>query len=160
EIVRRWQEERAQHPGEPFNIGLAENDTAARCTCDACKAWDGPQPDVRSLPPGLERSYTPMQASNRYTRFMEAVRERAAAIDPNVRVHRYAFENYFWAPDPSIKLNKSIVIEFVPWFRWAGWFPRTDAEQEWIKQQWVGWQRSGVALYYRPNWILDGYTMP
>ena len=160
EIVRRWREERAQHPGEPFNIGIAENDTAARCTCAACKAWDEPQPDVSSLPPGLERSYTPMQASNRYARFAEAVRERAAAIDPNVRVHRYAFENYFWAPDPAIKLNQSIVIEFVPWFRWAGWFPRTDAEQEWIKQQWVGWQRSGASVYYRPNWILDGYTMP
>ena len=48
----------------------------------------------------------------------------------------------------------------MPWFRWAGWFPRTDAEQEWIKQQWLGWQRTGATVYYRPNWFLDGWTMP
>jgi len=48
----------------------------------------------------------------------------------------------------------------VPWFRWAGWFPRTDAEQEWIKLQWLGWQLTGASVYYRPNWFLDGYAMP
>ena len=52
------------------------------------------------------------------------------------------------------------MIEFVPWFRWAGWFPRTEAEHEWIKEQWMGWQRTGVTAHYRPNWFLDGYTMP
>jgi hypothetical protein len=160
EIVRRWREDRAKHPGEPFNIGVGENDDSAQCTCDACRAWDGPPPDVRSLPPGLERSFKPMQASNRYARFAEAVRERAAAVDPDVRVHYYAYLNYFWAPDPAIKLHRNILIGFVPWFRAAGWFPRTEAEQDWIKTQWVGWQRSGVTMFYRPNWFLDGYAMP
>jgi hypothetical protein len=160
EIVRRWREERARHPGEPVNIGAAENDDSAACTCAECKAWDGPPPDVSKLPPGLERSYRPMQASNRYARFAEAVRELAAETDPDVRVQYYAFLNYFWAPDPSIKLHRNLVIGFVPWFRGAGWFPRAEAEHEWIKSQWVGWQKSGVTLYYRPNWFLDGYTMP
>src|SRR5262249_8667607 len=68
--------------------------------------------------------------------------------------------NYFWAPDPAIKLHRNVVVGFVPWFRAAGWFPRTDAEQEWIKRQWTGWQGSGATLYYRPNWFLDGYAMP
>jgi hypothetical protein len=160
EIVRRWQEERAKHPGEQVFIGIAENDDSARCTCEDCKAWDGPQPDVANLPPGLERSYEPMQASNRYARYAESVRGLAAKIDPDVRVQYFVYLNYFWAPDPSIKLDRNVVIEFVPWFRWAGWFPRTDAEQEWIKRQWVGWQKSGVTMYYRPNWFLDGYSMP
>jgi hypothetical protein len=101
-----------------------------------------------------------MQASNRYARYAEAVRECAAAIDPNVRVTYFAFLNYFWAPDPAIKLDRNVVVEFVPWFRWAGWFPRTDAEQDWIKKQWIGWQKSGATVHYRPNWFLDGYTMP
>lgn len=160
EIVRRWQEERAKHPGERFNLGIAENDDSARCTCENCKAWDGPQPDVGTLPPGLERSYEPMQASNRYARFVEAVRARAAKTDPDVRAFYFVYLNYFWAPDPAIKLHRNIVIGFVPWFRWAGWFPRTAAEQEWIKKQWTGWQKSGVTMYYRPNWFLDGYAMP
>jgi hypothetical protein len=160
EIVRLWQEEREKKPGKRVNIGIGENDDSAMCTCEACKAWDGPQPDVSALPPGLERSFLPMQASDRYTRFMLAVQERANRIDPDVRVHRYAYLNYFWAPAPDIKLNKNIVIGFVPWLRAAGWYPRAQAEHDWIKQQWIGWQKSGATLYWRPNWFLDGYTMP
>jgi hypothetical protein len=159
-IVELWQEMRAQHPGEPMNIGAGENDWSAQCVCPECQAWDGPAPDLKGLPAGLERSYLPMQASNRYARFLKAVQALAAQTDPNVKVHFYAFENYFWSPSPEIKLDRNIVIGFVPWFRWAGWFPRTTGEQEWIKQQWLGWQRSGATVYYRPNWFLDGYSMP
>ncbi|GMV93675.1 MAG: hypothetical protein AMXMBFR82_34530 [Candidatus Hydrogenedentota bacterium] len=160
EIVRRWETFRQKYPGEPVNIGVGENDDSGACLCEKCLEWNGPPPDLSNLPAGLERSYEPTQASNRYARFLEAVRSKAAEIDPNVRVHMYAYVNYFWAPDPEIKLHPNIVIGFVPWFRWAGWFPRTDAEQEWIKEQWMGWQRSGASVYYRPNWFLDGYTMP
>ncbi|GMW00629.1 MAG: hypothetical protein AMXMBFR84_17660 [Candidatus Hydrogenedentota bacterium] len=159
-IIELWQEERAKHPGETVNIGIGENDTQGSCACDACAAWDGPAPSLEQVPPGMERSYEPAQASNRYARFLQAVHALASTIDPDVRVTMYAYENYFWAPDPSIQLNKNIVIGFVPWFRWAGWFPRTDAEHQWIKEQWLGWQRSGVSMYYRPNWFLDGYAMP
>ena len=159
-IVELWKEDRAKHPGEPVNIGLGENDTSGACCCPNCLAWDGPKPDLKGLPPGLERSYQPTQASNRYARFLKAVQSLAAETDPDVKVHFYAFENYFWAPSPDIKLNKNIVIGFVPWFRWAGWFPRTNEEQDWIKQQWLGWQRSGASVYYRPNWFLDGWSMP
>lgn len=159
-LVELWQELRAQHPGEPVNLGLAENDGAAQCTCTQCRAWDGPAPDPKALPPGLERAYTPFQTSDRYARFLQAVHALAAKIDPNVKVHFYAFENYFFAPSPELRLDRNIIIGFVPWFRWAGWFPRTATEQEWIKQQWLGWQRSGATVYYRPNWFLDGYSMP
>ena len=160
EIVRRWQEFRLKYPDQPVNIGVGENDGSGMCVCEKCLEWNGPPPDLANLPPGLERSYEPTQASNRYARFLEAVRSRAAEVDPNVRVHMYAYVNYFWAPDPATKLHPNIVIGFVPWFRWAGWFPRTEAEQEWIKDQWLGWQRAGASVYYRPNWFLDGYTMP
>lgn len=159
-IVELWKEERAKHPGEPVNIGIGENDTAGACCCQNCWAWDGPAPDLKNLPPGLERSYLPTQASNRYARFLKAVHSLAAETAPDVKVHFYAFENYFWAPSPDIRLNKNIIIGFVPWFRWAGWFPRTNEEHEWIKQQWLGWQRSGASVYYRPNWFLDGWSMP
>ncbi|MCC6488984.1 MAG: DUF4838 domain-containing protein [Candidatus Hydrogenedentes bacterium] len=159
-LVELWKEERAKHPGGPLNIGIGENDTSGACCCPNCLAWDGPPPDLNGLPPGLERSYTPTQASNRYARFLKAVQSLAAETDPGVKVHFYAFENYFWAPSQDITLNKNIVIGFVPWFRWAGWFPRTNEEHEWIKQQWLGWQRSGASVYYRPNWFLDGWSMP
>ena len=159
-IVELWQAMRAQHPGEPVNIDVSENDRAALCRCPQCRAWDGPAPELNGLPSGLERSYQPMQTSDRYARFLKAVQALAAKTDPNVKVHFYAFENYFWPPSPEIALNRNIVIGFVPWFRWAGWFPRPPEEQEWIKQQWLGWQRTGATVYYRPNWFLDGYSMP
>ncbi len=159
-IVALWQELRAQHPGAAVNIDVSENDCAAECVCAECRAWDGPAPSLAGLPQGLERSYLPMQASNRYARFLKAVQALAAQTDPNVKVHFYAFENYFWPPSPDIELNRNIVVGFVPWFRWAGWFPRASGEHEWIKQQWLGWQRSGATVYYRPNWFLDGYAMP
>jgi hypothetical protein len=158
-IVSLWAEERAKHPDEPLGLGVGENDDSAMCQCAECVAWDGPKPDLSKLPAGLERSYTPVQAGTRYARFALRVQELASVIDPNVQVHFYAYLNYFWAPE-DLKLNKNIIIGFVPWFRWAGWFPRTDAEQEWIKQQWLGWQKTGASVYYRPNWFLDGYSMP
>jgi hypothetical protein len=160
QIVQLWKEKCAEHPGEHVNIGVGENDRPGECCCPNCLVWDGPEPDLKALPPGLERSYEPTQSSNRYARFLKAVHSMAAETAPDVKVHFYAFENYFWAPSPDIQLNKNILIGFVPWFRWAGWFPRTTEEHKWIKQQWLGWQRSGVSLYYRPNWFLDGWSMP
>lgn len=159
-VVELWMEERAKHPGEPVNIDLSENDGSAFCVCDACRAWDGPPPDTAGLPPGLERSFEPVQAGTRYARFAKEVHRLASAIDPEVKVIYYAYLNYFWAPPQPFEMSPNIIIEFVPWFRWAGWFPRTDAEHEWIKEQWLGWRRTGVSIHYRPNWFLDGYTMP
>lgn len=159
-IVELWGGMCEEYPGETINIDISENDGSAYCVCERCLAWDGSPPDPAKLPAGLERSFEPVQAGTRYARFAQAVRERASAIDPGVKVTYYAYLNYFWAPEPPIKLHPNIVIEFVPWFRWAGWFPRTEAEQEWIKRQWLGWQRTGVSAHYRPNWFLDGYAMP
>ena len=160
EVVRRWEEERAKNPDQRLHIGIGENDFGARCVCGDCLAWDAPQPDPAELPDGLERSYTPMQASDRYARFAAAVYDLAKETDPDVRLHMYAFENYFWAPSPGIEVPENVMVGFVPWFRWAGWFPRARAEHEWIKEQWMGWQEAGASVHYRPNWFLDGYAMP
>ena len=159
-IVELWAEERAKYPGEPLGLGVGENDGNAACVCDACLALDPPLPDPSTLPEGLERSYEPVQAGTRYAHLLKAVHGMASEIDPGVHVHFYAYLNYFWPPAEGFTLDPNVMIGFVPWFRWAGWFPRTEDEQAWIKQQWLGWKRTGATLYYRPNWFLDGYTMP
>ncbi|MBX3177203.1 MAG: DUF4838 domain-containing protein [Candidatus Hydrogenedentes bacterium] len=158
-VVERWAAERAERPGEPLGLGIGESDGSAMCVCAECRSWDDPMPDSTAYPAGLERSFEPVQAGARYARFAARVHELAARIDPEVKVHFYAYLNYFWAPQ-DVTLHPNIIIGFVPWFRWAGWFPRTDEEQAWIKAQWDGWQRTGVSAYYRPNWFLDGYSMP
>jgi len=159
-VVALWAAERAKNPDAPLGLGVGESDGSAGCVCGPCRAWDDPPADPATLPPGLERSFEPVQAGARYARFAARVHALAAEIDPDVKVHFYAYLNYFWAPRGDVALDENIIIGFVPWFRWAGWFPRTDAEQAWIKEQWLGWQRTGVTAYYRPNWFLDGYTMP
>lgn len=159
EVVDRWAKARAERPDEALSIGIGESDGSALCICEACRAWDDPMPDLSTLPAGLERSFEPVQAGARYARFAQRVYELAAEVDPEVKVHFYAYLNYFWAPE-DLKLDDNVIIGFVPWFRWAGWFPRTDAEHQWIKEQWTGWQKAGVTAYYRPNWFLDGYSMP
>ncbi len=160
QVVALWAEERANNGNAPLGLGVGESDGSAACQCDACLAWDDPPVDPTTVPPGLERSFEPVQAGARYARFAQRVHDLAAKIDPEVKIHFYAYLNYFWAPKADLSLDKNITIGFVPWFRWAGWFPRTDAEQAWIKEQWTGWQDAGVTAYYRPNWFLDGYTMP
>jgi len=159
-VVELWAEDREKRPGQPLGLGIGESDGSAMCQCAKCLAWDGDAFDIENLPAGLERSFLPVQASTRYARFAKEIHALASKIDPDVKVHYFAYLNYFWAPDEDVKLHKNIIIGFVPWFRWAGWFPRTEQEDAWIKQQWMGWQRTGASVFYRPNWFLEGYTMP
>ena len=67
----------------------------ARPVASARRAWRGtaPPPDPSALPPGLERSYEPVQAGTRYARFAKAVHKLASAIDPDVKVTYYAYLN-------------------------------------------------------------------
>ncbi len=160
QVVALWAEAHAVNPGQPLSLGIGENDYQAACVCEPCRAWDGPDPEPARLPPGLERSYEPVEAGTRYARFAQRIHSLARAIDPDVRVHFYAYSNYFWAPRPTVERDPNVMVGFVPWFRWAGWFPRRDDTHAWIKQQWQGWQATGASVYYRPNWFLDGYTMP
>ena len=31
---------------------------------------------------------------------------------------------------------------------------------EWMKEQWLGWKKTGMRMGYRPNYLLDGYLLP
>jgi hypothetical protein len=180
QIIEFWQEIRATGQDHPFlrgsgpgHINICENDDVALCECEDCRAWDGDQPAMRDVPAMYRGAFTPVNASNRYARFAAEIHRRAAEIDPDVRIYAYAYLNYVAAPDPDIRLHPNIIIGFVPWLlgnpfsnrsSWplseAGWFPRGEELQEWIKEQYRGWAASGASLFYRPNWFLTGYTMP
>jgi hypothetical protein len=139
-------------------INAVENDILGLCECDACLAWDGPQP------PDKDKFYSPnfkvygaRFVSDRYARFALAVQQRAAKHNPNAVVISYAYFNYFQAPTSGIKLNPHILIGLCPS---AGWYPRMDDEHAWYKAQWKGWYDTGARLFFRPNYFLDGYCMP
>jgi hypothetical protein len=95
--------------------------------------------------------------SDRYARFALAIQQLAAKENPGVVVVGYVYFNYFQAPTSGVQLNENILLGFCPS---AGWYPRTDDEHDWYKRQWAGWRKTGARLFFRPNYFLDGYSMP
>jgi hypothetical protein len=148
---------------------LGPVDRPGRCACEKCQAWDAPQPET---PPWFaERVYaTDSRAqemfsgvtSDRYARFWKTIREKAAKRNPDALVSvSFIYENEFPAPLFDIHLGRNIYGEFVQWQDpHLRWFPMPDEAYDWIKQQWLGWQATGIRMGYRPNYLHDGYVMP
>ena len=150
EIIARWQQARADAPGEFININICENDIRGLCECEQCVSWDGPQPE------SINPRFGPRVVSDRYARFWKIISEAAMAIDPEAITMAYAYVNYAPAPSADIELPRNMLIGTVPDI----FFPRTDAEQQWTTQQWEGWARTGASIFLRPNYMLHGYCMP
>jgi hypothetical protein len=147
---------------------LGPEDASGRCLCDKCRAWDGPQPDA---PPWFARlMYGDRhkndvfygQTSDRYARFWKIIRDKAVKRNPNVLVSvSYLYENEFTAPLTDVKLDKNFYGEFVQWRDpHLRYFPMPNAALEWIKEQWLGWRKTGIRMGYRPNYLHDGYVLP
>lgn len=162
-IVERWD-------GRSV-LTIGEVDRRDACHCEKCRSWDGEQIDPADLPAFLlpttvpfseARSvYNPMVVSNRYARFWKSVLELAKEKNPEAAVSVYLYVNYFPAPTEDIYLGRNIFGEFVPWSNLhAEYFPMSDEALDWVKDQWRGWQQTGMRMGYRPNYLLDGYVMP
>ena len=142
-------------------------DRPGRCTCDQCRAWDSPQPE---RPPWfatlMYEDANPNvfygQTSDRHARFWKVIREKAAKRNPNVLVSvSYLYENEFTAPVNDIYLGSNFYGEFVQWRDpHLRYFPMPKAAFEWIKEQWLGWKKTGIRMGYRPNYLHDGYVLP
>ena len=157
EIVAQW---RAKGGAErsPSFINVVENDILGMCECENCRAWDGPAPaDANKFYAPNFKVYGARFVSDRYARFALVVQQLAAKENPNVTVIGYVYFNYFQAPTSSARLNPNILLGYCPS---AGWYPRTDDEHAWYKQQWQGWRATGATLFARTNYFLDGYCMP
>ena len=142
EIVRIWRAAREMNPHVRYSINACENDTAGRCTCPMCRAWDDPEADPAK------------DVSARYARYYGALYDLAAKIDPSVRVFGYAYANYK-NPPRGVKLPENVNISYVP----DSDHPFDDATRERVLGGIRGWQKTGCTLNYRPN-LLDGYAMP
>jgi hypothetical protein len=173
-IVQRWD-------GQSV-IRLGEVDWPDACRCPECRDWDGPQPDpvpdflVSQTDSGAADSsllqrhrghvlsgfYHPMCTSDRYARFWATVQRLAAQRNPQALVTTYIYYSYFPAPAKRIELGEHVFGEFVPWGnpQHTDFFPVSDQALKWLKQQWAGWQRTGMRMAYRPNYLHDGWVMP
>ncbi len=159
-IVEQWDGKRG--------LVVRAVDRPGRCTCDPCRAWDGPQPEP---PPWFARlmyedDHDPQvfygQTSDRYVRFWQVIREKAARRNPNVRIFVMSlYENEFTAPVNNVYLGPNYYGEFVQWRDpHLRYFPMPTAAFEWMKEQWLGWKKTGMRMGYRPNYLLDGYVLP
>lgn len=150
-------------------LRLGPVDRPGRCTCAACRAWDGAQPEkipwfakiVYETEPRAKDVFAGA-TSDRYARFWKVIQEKARKRNPDVVVSgSFIYENEFPAPVTGIKLNKGIYAEFVQWQDpHLRWFPMPEEAYDWVKAQWLGWQQTGLRMGYRPNYLHDGYVMP
>jgi len=154
QVIEQWKRARPAEDGRRMNVNGCENDISGLCVCEKCLAWDGPQPELSDIYPLGDRR----MVSDRYARFWLALQQLAAQEDPEAKVIGYAYFNYYPAPTSGVRLNRNVLVGMCPWPGW--WFPRSDRQQEWLKQQWAGWSATGASVFLRPNYFLDSYTMP
>ena len=141
-------------------LDLSEADVGFEqlCKCPNCLAWDSPKKE--NPPIFAVDKYTPNAMSDRYARFWKTVYDMAVKRNPDVKVVAFLYHNFFPAPTIDIKLNKNIIAEFVVYGSDGGWYPMTHEEDEWMRQQWMGWRKTGISMILRPNYMLSGYVMP
>jgi hypothetical protein len=142
-------------------LTLGETDAAGEsmCHCPRCLAWDGPQnqpfpEDLRLL------KYTPHAMGDRYARYWKSIYDLAVKRNPNVKIGVYLYHNTLPAPRRDIKLNKNIFGEFVIYGARDGWFPMSREEEQWYRDQWLGWEKTGMSLIHGPNYLLNSYATP
>lgn len=159
-IIEQWNGE--------STLMLGVVDRSGRCNCENCRAWDGPQPDP--IPWFARyvyetdfnaRNFFPGATSDRYARFWKTMHKKAQKINPNAKIGVFLYHNEFPAPVTDIPLNKNIYGQFVQWQDpHLRWFPMHEEAYEWVKEQWLGWRKTGIRMGYRPNYLHDGYVMP
>ena len=97
---------------------------------------------------------------DRYARYWKTVYDLAVKRNPNVKVGVYLYHNTLPAPVNEIKLNKNIYGEFVIYGSRDGWFPMSQEEDRWYRDQWLGWEKTGMSLVYGPNYLFTNYATP
>ena len=141
-------------------LRLGQVNTIQYCHCAKCMAWDDPQPKPGDIPGFARAAYGPRSISYRYARFWKTVYEMAAERNPSVRTTSLMYQTTLPAPLGDIKLNENIYGEYCPWSGVGVWFPMSKAGDQWSRQQWLGWSKTGMGMIWRPNHLHSGYTMP
>lgn len=151
--------EKAWDGGDVLSLGEADVAGAGMCHFPNCMAWDEAQ--AEGYPEILRESkYTPRAMGARYARYWKAVYDLAVKRNPNVKISVYLYHNTLPAPLEKIQLNKNISGEFVIYGSWDGWYPMSDDEDRWNREQWLGWANTGMSLVYGPNYLLNNYVTP
>jgi hypothetical protein len=145
--------------GDVLTLGEVDAGGDSFCQCDNCKAWDDPQPT--DFPPIMGNyKYLPRAVGARYARYWKAIYDLAVKRNPNVRISGYLYHNTLPAPTRKVELNKNIYGEFVIYGGYDGWYPMSDVEDQWYRDNWKAWADTGMSLIYGPNCLLSNYVTP
>ena len=137
-------------------IDLAECDNILPCECPECKALDV------TPPPGYDVSdyWGRPNTSDRYAAFWKRVYDLAVQRNPDIKITTFMYWQTFPAPLGDVKLNKNIIGEFCPWTGRMMWMPMPEKSLENLKQQWLGWKRTGMTMRFRPNYMHGCNILP
>ena len=135
---------------------VSNPDNPEYCQCADCMAMDGPQPKIFPS----DYVYGTRLVTDRYATFWQLIYERAKEKNPDVRVIAFLYRETFSAPLTEIKLNKNICAEFTPHVRKTMFFPMPEDALAYMKAQWLGWEKTGMTVGYRPNYFNGGYVFP
>lgn len=137
-------------------LSLGEADSTEFCHCAACQALDAPHPE------GLDLSHVWMGRvlADRYAKLWQSVFERARRINPEVRITSFLYWQTFHAPLGEVRLGPDYHGEFVQWMGKTMWFPMPEDAYRHLQEQWLGWEKTGITMGYRPNYFHGGYGLP
>lgn len=158
QIIEDWVNNIQSYKG-PFINGAENDKTAAdeHCFCEKCLAWDPPsrRMPVSEYLNAAKKKAMPDILSDRYARFWLALQREGAKHRDNPIVLGYAYSDYS-APPIETKLNENIIVAIVPRMN----YPLEPEARGLMTGQWDGWRAAGARLYLRPNYFLNGYTLP
>jgi len=163
QIIADWKSR-----GAPEFLNVCEDDGWAGCACDRCLSWDQPDPDNpvpfdqrlqaarKAFDNGRDWQLQLGSLSDRYARFWQAVADGAAKIRPDVKVVSYVYDNYRKPPLKAM-LSQNVLCGVVPQESIFG-YSQTDSAV--FRHDWSGWEKTGGALFLRPNYTLQAQNFP
>jgi hypothetical protein len=164
QIIADWK----AHGSREF-LNVCEDDGWAGCACPRCLSWDEPDPDnpvpfdkrLEAARKVFDRGRDDWMLqfgslSDRYARFWKIIADEAAKTRPDVKVVSYVYDNY---RKPPIKaaLSQNVLCGLVPQESIFGY---SDDDSRVFRHDWSGWERTGCALFLRPNYTLQAQNVP
>lgn len=137
-------------------LDLSESDDIRFCHCSECMALDVSAPEGYDL----SNVWTRRVISDRYAAFWKRVYDLAVQRNRNVTIHTYLYWQTFPAPLGDVKLNRNFVGEFVPWMGQNMWMPMPEKVLQNVREHWLGWQKTGMTMIYRPNYMHAPGILP
>ena len=144
-ILSEWQKR-----GAGALLNVTPNDARGYCTCEVCRSWDAPQ--MKALSDAQIFNSDQAILSDRYVHFWNMVAQKAAAVNPDVRVTTLAYRSTQHPPLTQINADPHLFIGYVGG---EGYYPEKP-----IREDWAGWAAAGAKLFWRPNLLHCGHSMP